>query len=351
MNTERHRWSGPRRARPSGGYGRSRPSCTAGRVRIQVADSVMRSTLSMTPRSCSLRCTGCGATGVLGRLVWTEPAPSTSSSGTECGLSWPISGSRWRRRRSGRCGSRERMIPKADGKQRRLGIATVRDRVVQVALKQVLEPIWETDFLPCAYGFRPKRRAHDAIAEIRTFASAPHRIRVGAGGRNRGVPRLDLPRRTARVRERITDRRVVALIKAFLKAGIFNTETGHGTRRREPRKAEFLSPLLANIALSVLDEHFQVGGARTGLETNQTRDRGPRPTVRRRSAVGRGGRGVAADGFAPVGCQDPDQPPRRWIRTSSAGPSSVAVSKGDQAGKDYVYTYQSKKSLACGSGA
>jgi RNA-directed DNA polymerase len=68
---------------------------------------------------------------------------------------------------------RERMIPKAGGKLRRLGIATVRDRVVQAALKLVLEPIWEADFLPCSYGFRPKRRAQDAIAEIRTFASSP----------------------------------------------------------------------------------------------------------------------------------------------------------------------------------
>jgi RNA-directed DNA polymerase len=53
---------------------------------------------------------------------------------------------------------RERMIPKPGGKQRRLGIATVRDRVVQAALKLVLEPIWEADFRPCSYGFRPGRR-------------------------------------------------------------------------------------------------------------------------------------------------------------------------------------------------
>jgi RNA-directed DNA polymerase len=61
---------------------------------------------------------------------------------------------------------RERMIPKAGGRLRRLGIPTVRDRVVQAALKLVLEPIWEADFRPCSYGFRPNRRAHDAIAEI-----------------------------------------------------------------------------------------------------------------------------------------------------------------------------------------
>ena len=76
---------------------------------------------------------------------------------------------------------RQRMIPKAgwSGKLRSLGIPTVADRVVQAALKLVLEPIFEADFLPVSYGFRPKRRAHDAIAEI-------HHVRhpglpVGAG--------------------------------------------------------------------------------------------------------------------------------------------------------------------------
>jgi RNA-directed DNA polymerase len=67
---------------------------------------------------------------------------------------------------------RERLIPKpGSSKRRRLGIATVRDRVVQAALKLVLEPIWEADFQPCSYGFRPGRRAQDAIAEIHHLAS------------------------------------------------------------------------------------------------------------------------------------------------------------------------------------
>ena len=66
---------------------------------------------------------------------------------------------------------RKRMIPKTGGKLRRLGIPTARDRVVQAALKLVLEPIFEADFRPCSHGFRPGRRAHDALAEIRHLTS------------------------------------------------------------------------------------------------------------------------------------------------------------------------------------
>jgi RNA-directed DNA polymerase len=66
---------------------------------------------------------------------------------------------------------REKSIPKASGKIRRLGIPTTRDRIVQAALKLALEPIFEADFKPCSYGFRPRRRAQDAVAEIHYLAS------------------------------------------------------------------------------------------------------------------------------------------------------------------------------------
>src|SRR5918994_4811953 len=66
---------------------------------------------------------------------------------------------------------RERQIPKPGGRLRRLGIATIQDRVVQAALKLVLEPIFEADFVPCSYGFRPNRRAQDAIEEVRYLAA------------------------------------------------------------------------------------------------------------------------------------------------------------------------------------
>ena len=86
---------------------------------------------------------------------------------------------------------RERMIPKAGGKRRRLGIPTVRDRVVQAALKLVFEPIFEADFAPCSYGFRPGRRAQDAIAEIHLLTSRSYEWVGGCG--YLGLLRRDRP--------------------------------------------------------------------------------------------------------------------------------------------------------------
>jgi RNA-directed DNA polymerase len=152
---------------------------------------------------------------------------------------------------------RERMIPKAGGKQRRLGIATVRDRVVQAALKLVLEPIWEADFLPCSYGFRPNRRTHDAVAEIRTFASPPHRYEWALEGDIAACfDEISHCALLDRVRLRISDKRVIALIKAFLKAGILNKESGFRESHAGAPQGGILSPLLSNVALSVLDEYF-----------------------------------------------------------------------------------------------
>ena len=115
---------------------------------------------------------------------------------------------------------RQVMIPKKSGKLRKLGIPTVTDRVVQAALKLVLEPIFEADFQPCSYGFRPNRRAHDAIAEIHYLASRPRNYEWVLEADIRAcfdeighVPLMD------RLRARITDKRVLALVKAFLKAG------------------------------------------------------------------------------------------------------------------------------------
>jgi RNA-directed DNA polymerase len=150
---------------------------------------------------------------------------------------------------------RQVMIPKKSGKLRALGIPTVADRVVQASLKLVLEPIFEADFAPCSYGFRPGRRAHDAIAEIHHFATLGYDWVLEADIRA-CFDQIDHTALMDRLRVRIKDKRVLALVRAFLKAGVMTAdgsreETGTGTPQ-----GGILSPLLANIALSVLDDHF-----------------------------------------------------------------------------------------------
>jgi RNA-directed DNA polymerase len=123
---------------------------------------------------------------------------------------------------------RERLIPKpGSGKLRMLGIPTVRDRVVQAALKLVLEPIFEAGFLPCSYGFRPGRRAQDAIAEIHVFASPPHGYEwVVEGDIQACFDEISHSALMDRVRRRIADKRVLTLVKAFCKAGILSQDGG-----------------------------------------------------------------------------------------------------------------------------
>src|ERR1700677_5006630 len=120
---------------------------------------------------------------------------------------------------------RERMIPKpGSGRRRRLVIPTVADRVVQASLKLVLEPILEADFEPCSYGFRPNRRAHDAMAETRFLASKSYEW-VLEGAITACFDEISHSALMDRVRARVADKRVLALVKGFLKAGIL-TEIG-----------------------------------------------------------------------------------------------------------------------------
>ena len=152
---------------------------------------------------------------------------------------------------------RQVMIPKANGKLRKLGIPTIADRVVQASLKLVLEPIFEADFQSCSYGFRPNRRAQDAISEIHLFASRPSNYQwVLECDIKACFDEISHTALTDRLRARIKDKRVCALVKAFLKSGVF-TELGdrEDTLTGTPQGG-ILSPLLANIALSALDDHF-----------------------------------------------------------------------------------------------
>jgi RNA-directed DNA polymerase len=153
---------------------------------------------------------------------------------------------------------RERLIPKpGTDKKRRLGIPTIRDRVVQASLKLVLEPIFEAQFSASSYGFRPNRRAHDAIAEIVYFTTGTrHYHWVLDADITACFDEIDHSALMDLVRRRIGDRRVLAMVKAFLKAGILDE---FGDRRLPGTGAPqgaILSPLLANIALSMLDEHL-----------------------------------------------------------------------------------------------
>ncbi|PWI09771.1 group II intron reverse transcriptase/maturase [Streptomyces sp. NWU339] len=161
---------------------------------------------------------------------------------------------------------RETKIPKPGGagKVRRLGIPVIADRVVQAALKLVLEPIFEADFKPVSYGFRPRRRAQDAIAEIQHMGTHGYRWVLDADIAA-CFDEIDHVALMDRVRARIKDKKVLALVKAFLKAGVL-TELGQieDTPAGTPQGG-IISPLMANIALSVLDEHlhgpWEAGGA------------------------------------------------------------------------------------------
>jgi RNA-directed DNA polymerase len=147
------------------------------------------------------------------------------------------------------------MIPKASGKLRRLGIPTVTDRVVQAALKLVLEPVFEAGFQPCSYGFRPNRRAQDAVAEIHHFTSKRYHWVLEADI-EACFDRIDHTALFGLVRRKISDKRVLGLVKAFLKAGVMTAAGDREETLTGTPQGGILSPLLANVALSTLDDHF-----------------------------------------------------------------------------------------------
>jgi RNA-directed DNA polymerase len=257
---------------------------------------------------------------------------------------------------------RQVMIPKASGKVRRLGIPTVTDRVVQAALKLVLEPIFEADFLPCSYGFRPRRRAQDAIAEIQhmttrgyewvleadiqaCFDTIEHRVLID------------------RIRRRVTDKKVLALVKAFLVAGVMTATGDREDTLTGTPQGGILSPLLANIALSVLDEHFDRQWRQT-MNTWHQRDR------RRRHGLGSWKLVRYADDF--VVCVNGERAHAEALRDEVArvlaplglrlAPDKTRVVHIDEGfdflgfhirrmrkrgtGKRYVYTVPSRKAVA-----
>jgi RNA-directed DNA polymerase len=152
---------------------------------------------------------------------------------------------------------RQATIPKKGGKVRYLGIPTLRDRVAQMALKLVLEPIFEVDFYPSSYGYRPGRRAQDAIAEIHHFTCRPSTYEwVIEGDIKACFDNVDHRVLMGLVAERVEDRKVLRLIRSFLRAGVVELHGGFAASLTGTPQGGVVSPLLANIYLSVLDRHF-----------------------------------------------------------------------------------------------
>jgi group II intron reverse transcriptase/maturase len=153
-------------------------------------------------------------------------------------------------------------IPKTSGGERPLGIPAIRDRIVQAATKFLLEPIFEADFLNYSYGFRPKKHAHDALEEIRVWTNKGHKFILDADIKGY-FDSINHEKLLEYVQQRINDRKILKLIRKWLKCGIVHEGELHENEVGTPQGG-VISPLLANIYLHEFDKFW----------TQQTKVRG-----------------------------------------------------------------------------
>ena len=150
--------------------------------------------------------------------------------------------------------------PKPGSKEQRpLGIPAVRDRIVQGALRHVLEPIFETEFAEHSYGFRPGRGARDALRRVDTLLKAGHDWVVDADLKSY-FDTIPHERLLALVAERVADGRVLALVERFLRAGVLEETKGWQPTERGTPQGGVISPLLANLYLNPLDQQMEQAG-------------------------------------------------------------------------------------------
>jgi RNA-directed DNA polymerase len=151
-------------------------------------------------------------------------------------------------------------IPKPGGGKRQLGIPTVLDRFIQQALMQVLQAQWDGSFSASSFGFRPGRSAHQAIKSAQTHIRAGHRWVVDMD-LEKFFDRVDHDKLMGKVRARVTDARVLRLIRRYLESGVMVDDALHATTIGTPQGGP-LSPLLANLLLDELDRELERRGHR-----------------------------------------------------------------------------------------
>jgi RNA-directed DNA polymerase len=152
--------------------------------------------------------------------------------------------------------SRRVWLPKPQGDRRPLGVPALRDRIVETAAKLVLEPLFEADFLDCSYGYRPKRSARQALDRLREEVQRGRRWVVDTDIRN-FFEVLDHQRLMECLRERLSDRRMLKLLRGWLKAGVLDGQTLLHPDVGTPQGA-IVSPLLANVYLTRLDRAWEM---------------------------------------------------------------------------------------------